>query len=157
MNTIGNNILAFGNVAEQGAKKLAKSAGDGAFDALLGSLDATKVDKTKKTSEVVSGSDIANSITQFLANIDLSLLDIGSSSASKKAGSFSADGGISVDALLNQGGPLPEFLDRVVIRYGLSDEKKQALRDITIQFKDTTGSATEIAQMATALKNAGIG
>ncbi len=160
MTTVTTNILAFSATSTQTGQKPNKSDDASGFDALLRMIDSG--DKKEKKMEGASNpTDFLGSIQQFIANIDASLFEIGSSQSTSGSSAMptglNTDGNISVDALLNQGGPLPAYLDRVAERYGLDEEHKQALRNITIQFKDTTGSPTEVAAMADALKNAGIG
>ncbi len=160
MTMVTNTILAYSSTTLQMGSSAKKSTDTDNFSALLNIAS----DKPEASSSTVSNDgniDLLSSIQQFMADITASLLEVGnnghtSATAATSTG-LNADGTISVDALLNQGGPLPAYLDRVAARYGLDDEHKQALRDITIQFKDTTGSPQEVAQMAEALKNAGIG
>lgn len=165
MSTIQATILAFSTSLTKTDDASKKSNDASGFDALLKNMEA---DKKPAANDATGTTDILNSIQSFLFNIDATLFDIGNSDQAGAANNAASngisalsgasdDGGISVDALLNQGGPLPEFLDRVAARYGLDDAHKQALRNVAIQFKDTTGSPAEIAAMGDALKAAGIG
>lgn len=164
MTTIQQTTLTYANIniGSQSSDKAKESSG---FDALLDACSSKCKDKdTQQAQGTDSLSVFINSLQQFMFNIDQSLLGIGdsdsTSAAANIAGSssaFDADGGISVDALLNQGGPLPAFLDRVGVQYGLDDTQKEALRNIAIQFKDTDGSSAQVSQIASALKAAGIG
>lgn len=152
MTTIQSTILAFSTTNSSQASK--KSA-EGDFDALL-AMNAKKDCKPDESQGATNAESLLSSIQQFIFNIDQSLFGIGDTDSSTAAANI-AGGGISVDELLNQGGPLPAFLDRVATQYNLDDAHKQALRNIAIQFKDTGGSAAEISQMASALQAAGIG
>ena len=159
--TTVTNILAFSSITAQSGQSTKKSDDASNFDALLKMVDSSDK-KDKKAAGAASPTDLMGSIQQFMANVNASLFDLGSTdsasatSASASVG-LSSSGSISVDELLNQGGPLPAYLDKVAERYGLDDAHKQALRAITIQFKDTAGSAAEVAALADALKSAGIG
>lgn len=162
MTTVTSSILSYSSISLQSGQAAKKPTDAGDFSALLNIASGGK-----EASNDIAGAggsiDFLTSIEQFVANITNSLFELGNNdptTATAAAGiptGLNSDGTISVDALLNQGGPLPAFLDRVAARYGLDDAHKQALRNIAIQFKETTGSQAEVAQMAEALKNAGIG
>ena len=53
-------------------------------------------------------------------------------------------------------GPLPDYINMLTASLHLSTQQNQALQDISIENKDTTGSVSDIQKMGDELQQAGI-
>jgi hypothetical protein len=132
-------------------KKNAAEAGN--FDALLNEIDSKSAVKSQKEDAAAAPFAFVN---HLIANIRLSLdkqLSNAPAPAIESTYGFTAE----FDAVFGTTGPLPDFINMVTKKLGLSAEQNRAMQEISIRNKDITKTPDNVAKIAKELEEAGIG
>lgn len=141
-----------------GASEQCKKAAASAFDALLDMVDTSchsgkagdaSGDKSADGASGASGNIHATSMTSSIFSLFMS-----ENSAAPSGGfGFSSD----FTSAFGDSGPLINWINQITASLHLSREQNAALQNISIEHKDTTASAADVAQIGAELAAAGIG
>ena len=141
----------------QNAKKQCDNAQADSFSALFSMFTTTQSNSSTASSSSSSSSSSSNSASQgnsSISNIFDVFLSENSAASSTDSSSFSSD---FTNAFGNDGGPLFDWINKVGSALNLTSDQSAALQKIAVEFKDTTGSASDVQAISAELTTAGIG